>query len=667
MSSSSRSRTKTGPLMGRSASAHASTTYQGIESIASRLQKSQSVFGPTMHESAQEQQPGSSSSSVGSDGNSSVKRVARSIHDDLSRSPLSGMSDIDLNSSGAIMENPDNNSSGSDVTVTMLKSASSTSLRRSELVLNLDEASMGSPIAKRPMRRSSHHHHHNHHHHSHSHTTPSSSNSITTTPSRTRSASNHDHRSSGGIVANSATNVLHRQVIAAQNAAVAVTDFATPGAPASKIRRQISVENFLAPTSRGSPFGVPGGATDPSVHHIARPSALAQTMVTAEDIESAEAKISMDAQQAISISEHMRQHLTEPKRSFYTPQSYKLVKPFQAAFMSEGLLSKKTKAATEATRAASSSVLSSSSSAAHLPPNTPCKPSSFSTQTDVDTQPDVLNTPSHRPLGSSSNNKQLLSVASSTSSSSNAQNQHHLPLASDEDSHHLSIMAQYATLTTPQDDHFNHGSSSDCDFPPTPTKGLAGSASSFPAALWLNRESANVTSPEDQRTDNDQFASSPVRNRKTLAIEPASPNKTYFETMFHNLQLIGSGEFSEVYEVQLRNVEPPTPFAVKKTRAPSTGYKSRARRFEEVNILRALGRHEHIVEFFDSWEEQGHLYIQTELCENGSLDVFLQEYGKYDRLDEFRVWKVLVELSMVSCEFSKNLNWLIRSGFGSYT
>ena len=655
MSSSSRSRTKTGPLMGRSASAHASTTYQGIESIASRLQKSQSVFGPAMHESAQQQQQQQQqatprSSSAGSDGSSSAKRVARSIHDDLSRSPLSGMSDIDLNSSGAIMTNPSNNSSGSDVTVTMLKSASSTSLRRSELVLNLDEASMGSPIAKRPMRRSSHHHHHNHHshHHSHSHTPPPSSNSITTTPSRTRSASNHDHRSSsGGTVANP---LLHRQVMAAQNAVVAVTDFATPGAPASKIRRHISVENFLAPTSRGSPFGVPGGATDPSVHHMARPSALAQTVVTAEDIESAEAK---DGQQAISIPEHMRQqHLTEPKRSFYTPQSYKLVKPFQAAFMSEGLLSKKTKAAAEATKAASSSLLSTSSSATHLPPNTPCKPSSFSTQAAVDTQPDVLNTPSHRPLGSSSNNKQLLSVASSTSSNA----QHHLPLPSDEESHQLSLMAQYATLTTPQDDHFNHGSSSDCDFPPTPTKGLAGSASSFPAALWLNRESANVTSPEERTADNDQYASSPIRNRKALAIEPASPNKTYFETMFHNLQVIGSGEFSEVYEVQLRNAGPPTLFAVKKTRAPSTGYKSRARRFEEVNILRALGRHEHIVEFFDSWEEQGHLYIQTELCENGSLDVFLQEYGKYDRLDEFRVWKVLVELSMVSCEHLKNLN-----------
>lgn len=35
-----------------------------------------------------------------------------------------------------------------------------------------------------------------------------------------------------------------------------------------------------------------------------------------------------------------------------------------------------------------------------------------------------------------------------------------------------------------------------------------------------------------------------------------------------------------------------------------------------------------------------------ELCDNGSLDVFLQEYGRLAKLDEFRVWKVMTELSL---------------------
>jgi len=41
------------------------------------------------------------------------------------------------------------------------------------------------------------------------------------------------------------------------------------------------------------------------------------------------------------------------------------------------------------------------------------------------------------------------------------------------------------------------------------------------------------------------------------------------------------------------------------------------------------------------------LFIQTEFCENGSLDLFLREYGNIERLDEFRVWKILVELTLV--------------------
>ncbi|KAI7052940.1 kinase-like protein, partial [Hortaea werneckii] len=40
-----------------------------------------------------------------------------------------------------------------------------------------------------------------------------------------------------------------------------------------------------------------------------------------------------------------------------------------------------------------------------------------------------------------------------------------------------------------------------------------------------------------------------------------------------------------------------------------------------------------------------HLYIQTEFCENGNLKDFLFNTGFKGRLDDFRIWKILVELS----------------------
>lgn len=59
--------------------------------------------------------------------------------------------------------------------------------------------------------------------------------------------------------------------------------------------------------------------------------------------------------------------------------------------------------------------------------------------------------------------------------------------------------------------------------------------------------------------------------------------------------------------------------------------------------------HPNVLAFVDSWEEDEVLYIQTELCEMGSLAHFLWEYGrKFPRLDEARVWKIIADLSNVS-------------------
>ena len=116
------------------------------------------------------------------------------------------------------------------------------------------------------------------------------------------------------------------------------------------------------------------------------------------------------------------------------------------------------------------------------------------------------------------------------------------------------------------------------------------------------------------------------------------------ETRFRNVEKLGTGEFSEVFVVDDRKSS--AKYAVKRIKAAYTTTKERSRRKEEVDILENIGKHEHIVELVDSWEEAGHLCIQMEYCENGSLDVFLQDLGRTQRLDEFRVWKVLTELAL---------------------
>jgi Protein kinase domain len=330
----------------------------------------------------------------------------------------------------------------------------SPSLKRSDVViLNLDQASLGSPVAKRPPKRMQQ-----------------------ATP---RKPSKPLH------------NLLHQQVQAQE------FEFSTP-LPGNKVSRRISLDTFLRPMTRDSPFNTLVPLADSSVHP--RPT------------------------------------------TFSTPPNFKFAKPLQAAFMSEGLLSKRNR--------------SDSISTKHMP-DTPCK----------------------RPVSGT--------------------------------------FSEYE--------------------PPTPTK---------PGGLW-----GTLVSPERE-----------VPRRLEARLTGQEDRWGVMAEKFDECQVIGSGEFSEVYQVTDRVTR--VKYAVKRTRYPISGVKERhvsevrwancsARRMEEVRTLKRLGRQQHIVEFISSWDQFGHLYIQTELCENGSLDVFLRDYGNIERLDEFRVWKILLELSLVSAAQAK--------------
>ena len=134
---------------------------------------------------------------------------------------------------------------------------------------------------------------------------------------------------------------------------------------------------------------------------------------------------------------------------------------------------------------------------------------------------------------------------------------------------------------------------------------------------------------------------------------------------FQRVELVATGEFSQVYRVSesqafstipsFAGVSPPVPreriWAVKKSKNPYSGLKDRERRVREVDILKALTGSEHVISFADSWEEKGHLYIRTEFCDEGSLDAFLARVGLKARLDDFRIWKILLELTLVGAPF----------------
>ena len=177
---------------------------------------------------------------------------------------------------------------------------------------------------------------------------------------------------------------------------------------------------------------------------------------------------------------------------------------------------------------------------------------------------------------------------------------------------------------------------------------------------------ATPTAPRDITTsfNKSRLSVTPSHVAVPVDVDPALTSR------FNKVEIIGTGEFSQVYRVSRKQDLKKVPnyfsmsaplqtsrtslldhiWAVKKTRHPYIGPKDRQRKMQEVHTLKTLGRSDHTVEFIDSWEYRNHLYIQTEFCEEGSLDLFLNQVGRKARLDDFRIWKTLLELSLVSSQ-----------------
>ncbi|KAJ1947581.1 mitosis inhibitor protein kinase swe1 [Kickxella alabastrina] len=147
----------------------------------------------------------------------------------------------------------------------------------------------------------------------------------------------------------------------------------------------------------------------------------------------------------------------------------------------------------------------------------------------------------------------------------------------------------------------------------------------------------------------------------------------YFAHQFEAIGLAGEGNFSTV--VSVRSLVDGQLYAVKKTREPYTGRQERARRLREVDLLWAVGGSPGVVRLVNAWEQFGHLYMQFELCEQGSLADYLDMWmSREGSLPEARVWAILAHAASAIGRLHdagiahldvKPANFLLGAGFGS--
>lgn len=425
------------------------------------------------------------------------------------------------------------------------------------------------------------------------------------------------------------------------------------------------------------------------------------------------------------------QHVPSENGSFETPVAYKMARPLPAAFMSTGLISKRNRNA---------DLPQASSFASYAMPDTPSKRVSF---------PPMTSTPFHRSVfGKSTQPRHEFGTPTtpfsfhptnpSPESFGKGVNIFGTQIRNSGSSRRGSFVSIDGDENSQSPSAQIDSQSSNDELPPTPTKqgvgggrashskgnslrsSLFGRRTSLGADTFTPPAAADSPSPTQNRharpmtasdsldhvsphTPQDSFAPPDPSNlsisahgsrrgslsfnnstNSNVSFPPATPTAprdhtlyfgngqpgiapitgltqndvdTSLNSRFNMVTQYGNGEFSQVYRVEnpvsndpnrssLSSHSTASVWAVKKTKRPYAGVRDRERKLREVHILQALRGHEHIVALADSWEAKNYLYIQTEFCENGNLKDFLTQTGYKGRLDDFRIWKILLEMSL---------------------
>ena len=116
------------------------------------------------------------------------------------------------------------------------------------------------------------------------------------------------------------------------------------------------------------------------------------------------------------------------------------------------------------------------------------------------------------------------------------------------------------------------------------------------------------------------------------------PTLFEFLNQYDIVGVIGRSETSEVYKVRSKKYG--TFSAVKRNRRATSSYGERSRQLNEMNSVRNLPPHDHVVQYYRCWQEEGFVYTEMELCGKGSLRDTIKTHGP---MDEALMWTLLAE------------------------
>jgi len=153
---------------------------------------------------------------------------------------------------------------------------------------------------------------------------------------------------------------------------------------------------------------------------------------------------------------------------------------------------------------------------------------------------------------------------------------------------------------------------------------------------------------EDSSSDASEDESGPSPNKR---VRVSDVNITRYEQEFLEIEEIASGEFGTVKKA--RHCLDGMVYAIKVTKNPIKD-NSRDERvaMNEIFAHSALMKHKNIVRYYNSWAEDGKLYIQNEFCQGGSLAQQIEEARKNKR------FFTEGELKQLTSNIGKGLNYI---------
>ncbi|KAG5310713.1 WEE1 kinase, partial [Acromyrmex insinuator] len=130
-----------------------------------------------------------------------------------------------------------------------------------------------------------------------------------------------------------------------------------------------------------------------------------------------------------------------------------------------------------------------------------------------------------------------------------------------------------------------------------------------------NSSSPDMQVPKFDLVDSEDSDNEYEHVTKRVALQDSNISRYHKE--FHELGLIGIGEFGSVYKC-INRLDGCT-YAIKKSIKPVAGSINEKNALNEVYAHAVLGKHQHVVRYYSAWAEDNHMIIQNEYCNGGSL------------------------------------------------